>query len=260
MVETLDKIRTAVERHGTPDQQIRFLHNRNLAGTLHDRFVPSEETISLSRTALALRQQSGNASSIAHGRFNLAFNLLCRGAIDAAEEQLQRVLEFGARTGDAWLETASLAYLTVANRKRGQVVEAKHYAERTLQSARSNKLDWYTAMAQANLAWVAWCDGDASSAQERARTALEIWKRLGAISPWQWTALWPLISLATARDDLPGAIDHASAVLDPEQQRLPQDLAVHLEGAVQGFEAGDKTAARNYLKQAIELAQDLGYL
>jgi hypothetical protein len=115
-------------------------------------------------------------------------------------------------------------------------------------------------MAQANLAWAAWRDGDASGAQERARTALEIWKRLGAISPWQWTALWPLISLALSRDNISRAIDHASAMLNPEQQRLPRSLTAHLECAIQGYEEGDTAATRSYLKQAVELAQDLGYL
>jgi hypothetical protein len=121
-------------------------------------------------------------------------------------------------------------------------------------------LDWYIAMANANLAWLAWRAGNASTAREGARAALEAWQKLRAVSPWEWTARWPLISLSLAQDDVRAAIDHARAMLDPQAQRLPDALTGEFEAAIQAWDAGDTTAAHTYLKQAIELAQGLGYL
>ena len=49
-------------------------------------------------------------------------------------------------------------------------------------------------------------------------------------------------------------------LLDPEQQRLPDELTGLLEAAVQSGEANQPETAYSYLEQAIALAQKMGYL
>ena len=49
-------------------------------------------------------------------------------------------------------------------------------------------------------------------------------------------------------------------MLHPEQQRLPPDLTMQLEQAVAAWQQGDHSEAGARLRQAIELAQETGFL
>jgi hypothetical protein len=55
------------------------------------------------------------------------------------------------------------------------------------------------------------------------------------------------------------AIDHARAMLDPAQQRLPEGLAGALERGIQAQDCGQVEAARTHLERALALAQELGF-
>jgi hypothetical protein len=91
---------------------------------------------------------------------------------------------------------------------------------------------------------------------------MDLWQQLPvdqAIYPFQWTAFWPLIGVALARDLTSEAVDYARALLEPSQQRLPDALSALLEEAIKSWEGGETETAHTYLNQAIELAQELGW-
>ena len=121
----------------------------------------------------------------------------------------------------------------------------------------------YVAMAKANQGWLAWCAGDLGLAQELGQAALELWRQLPvghASAPFQWLAHWPLIAAALQKDQLAPAIDYARALLDPVQQRMPDELLACLEQAVQAWEGGTPDSARALLHESMALAQQMHYL
>ena len=219
-----------------------------------------EESLGYARSALAARQESGSATEIAFARFQLGFAYLFYGDLDEAEAHMQAALVVGERAGDVVLQSRCLTFLTVVYRKDGQVEETSRYASRALRVAAS--LHWHedVAMARANLAWVAWCQGNLSEAQANARAALDGWKALQVDYPFHWTALWPLISIALAQDQFSEAINYVRGLLAPQQLLLPDALRAIVEAATQAWDSGRLEAAYAHLQQAVALAGEIGYL
>ncbi len=69
-----------------------------------------------------------------------------------------------------------------------------------------------------------------------------------------------MMGVALAEKRGADAVQYAGMLLDPEQQRLPDELTGLLEAAVQSGEANQPETAYSYLEQAIALAQKMGYL
>jgi hypothetical protein len=62
------------------------------------------------------------------------------------------------------------------------------------------------------------------------------------------------------RHQIPEALDHARAMLDPHQLRLPAELEAALEEAIQAGERDEPEEAGAHLQRATRLAQGTGYL
>jgi hypothetical protein len=77
---------------------------------------------------------------------------------------------------------------------------------------------------------------------------------------FQWTALWPLISMACAEDRLADAITYARVLLSPLQQCPPIALNALLEESVQGWDDQQPEVTRRCLAEALALAVTTGYL
>jgi hypothetical protein len=77
---------------------------------------------------------------------------------------------------------------------------------------------------------------------------------------FQWIVLWPLIGAALAQDDLEDATGCARALLEPSQQRMADDVEAAIQAAVQAWDQEDINSARNWLQNALERAQEAGYL
>jgi tetratricopeptide (TPR) repeat protein len=158
-------------------------------------------------------------------------------------------------TWHAW----SLLWLAVLCRRRGQVAENQRYASLALEVASTDGIPEQVAMAQANLAWVAWHEGDLDRAEELGHAALDSWRRGQWVYAFHWAARLPLLAMALERGQLAGALEHARDMLDPRQQRLPASLEAALEAAVQANE-DQGLEARAHLERVVELAQELHFL
>lgn len=118
----------------------------------------------------------------------------------------------------------------------------------------------YIGTAKANMAWIASREGNVEEADANACAALHLWRGLPLASPFQWTALWPLIGIGLARNRTDEAIEHARALLSPVEQVLPGPVGTAVEAAVRAWDAGDARAAWAQLEHAAQLARPLGYL
>jgi DNA-binding SARP family transcriptional activator/tetratricopeptide (TPR) repeat protein len=258
-----DQVRPIVELYGTPTQCISFFLSSASMYSRRDRYVLSGETLAFCQTALAIAQESENLAEIAWARFMLGFSQLWCGHLDEAEKQMQEALELAQRTGDVVHQSRCLTYLTILYRNRSHLDETRQYVSRSQAAAKAARMVEYTGMAQANRAWLAWREGDLAQAEADGRAALELWRQLPASHSscaFQWTALWPLIGVTVARDRTAEASEYVRALLDTTQQRLPGNLEAAVGLAGRAFEEGDVESARIHLRQAIELAQELGYL
>jgi DNA-binding SARP family transcriptional activator len=261
--ELADQVRSAVEQRGTAAQCVSFflcLANMHIR---RDRYVVSEEPLAFCQTALAISQESENQSDIAWARFVLGFVRLWHGDLDEARRQMRAALALAKETGDIVHQSRCLTYLTVLHRKRGRVKKTRQYATRSLAAATAGQMVEYIGMARANLAWVAWREGDLAQTEADGQAALELWQQLPAghsSCAFQWTALWPLVSVALVRDRTSEASKLVRALLEPTQQCLPDAVTAVVEEALRAWEGDDSETARTCLDQATTLAQELGYL
>ncbi|HEV2131845.1 MAG TPA: AAA family ATPase [Longimicrobiaceae bacterium] len=263
--ETHRKIGPHLEQYGTPQQRREHLQSILLMRLRRDRYVISEEMITLARRSVAESLEEGHVLTLAVVRFRLAFLLLFHEALKEAEEEATRVLELTQRTGDRSLAARCLTYLTVIHRMRGELAAVRTYAERSLHAATELEMADHVGAARANQVWLSWRQGDRAEARSHAGEALAVWAAMPTESapfPFQWLALWPLLALAleSGAARISKAVEYARQLLDLSQQRLPDVLTSPLEDAIQQWETGDAEAARTHLRQAVALAGETGYL
>jgi tetratricopeptide (TPR) repeat protein len=259
MARLVEKAQPAVEQYGTPAQRARFFQVIVTSAWERERHRPSECTLGSARAMLAASQETRNAGIIGMSQFILGFACLWRDELEEAEDALQKGLLLAQRTADVVLESRCLTYLAVLSRRRGQVEEARHYISRSLPIAATAQVRPYIGAAQANLAWVAWREGDLSVAEVKGQTALDIWDE-GKTFPFEWMALWPLVGVALARQKVARAMTHARRMLHPLQQPLPTEMATALEAAIEIWDQEQSEAAETHLEQAAKMAVELGYL
>ncbi len=116
------------------------------------------------------------------------------------------------------------------------------------------------AVARGNLAWIAWREGDLAEAEEQGQTALELWQKSPFVYAFHWTALLPLLAIALEKEALAEALNHARALLHPQQQKLPDPLEAALEAALQAADDGGTEAAGQHLERVIQVAKEEAYL
>jgi tetratricopeptide (TPR) repeat protein len=263
MSELASQVRSSVEQHGTPTQCISFFLCLASMNNRRDRYRVSDETLAFCQTALAISLEMENPSEIAWARFMLGFAKLWCGELDGAEKQMQAALALAKQTGDIVHQSRCLTYLTILYRKQGHLDKARQYVSQSLAAATAAEMDEYTGMAKANLAWIAWREGDLAQAEANGRTALGLWLKLPAghsSCAFQWTAIWPLAGVALAQNRTLEAIEHTRVLLDPTQQHLPDDLTALVEKALESWKEGKAEAAHASLDRALALAQELDYL
>lgn len=259
MAAAVERAGPVIVAHGTPRQRAGFHENLARVALRRDRYVISDETLAHFRAAAAAGIELHDPLEMASNCFGLGFGLLWRGDLDAAELELAAALPLAERTGDASSITLCLTYVTIVQRRRGQVEATRQYASRCLEAAAAAHMPAYTACARGNLAWAALREGDLEQAREHGRAALDAWAETPLQYPFQWTALWPMIELALREHAIPEAVQFSQALLMPEQMLQPEMLVQRLQKAIEAFDGGDQGTAAALLKEAIGLARRDNY-
>jgi tetratricopeptide (TPR) repeat protein len=184
-------------------------------------------------------------------QFLHAFALLLGDSVAEAEAELLKAEVLARRTGDSGLLSRCLTYLTLSARRLGRVQEAKARADKSLEVAKSCNLREYIAAAQANQAWVLLKEGQVYAARSLAHEALDVWKNLALVFPFQALALVPLLQIELDRDDLDAAVRHAAALLSPKQQVLLGAASDALSRATRAFDVSDHAGVRRLLSRAL---------
>jgi predicted ATPase/class 3 adenylate cyclase len=242
-----DELRPLVERHGGAVQQIEFLHVMAQNAYRRERYVLSAETEELVRAIYRRQLELGVGSA----HFTLGFCLLWRGKPEEAAQSLGAGLATARERGDALIEVRCLVYEALARRRLGNVERAR---ELLGEVAALENLHGYDGLVEANLAWVAWRDGDLDRAELAAERALSVWRGESRSGPtiFQWTARFPLAGVHLAHGRLDAALEQLRALLDPALHPLPPELCSLVEEAV-----GD--GSRASVERALTAAAALRY-
>ena len=247
----LASMERAVMQHGTALQRCFYfldLANKDFA---QRRFVVSAAGVTSYRAALAAAEESGCTTTIATARFGIGLAYLWYDDLEQAAEHLAAALATSEATGNAVLRARCLTYLCFLHRKRGDAATTKRYTDESLRAARALTMPEYVGAAHAHLAWLAWRRRDHDACRHEGRAALASWAT-GQRYPLQWCARVPLLATSLAQDQPSDALAHAAALLEPDQQRLPDDLTEALACAVRA--ESDPGAATAALERAVELA------
>jgi DNA-binding SARP family transcriptional activator len=250
----------AIERYGTPAQRARFLLFRLTLASQSQCGRADDITLASLERILRDSDLTADRNLIALVRWGTGVSLLICGDLERADTYLRAGLELAEESGNVQVQARSLVCLGILARRRQQINVVQNCAARTLALATTYHLGDCLGAAHADLACVAWRAGDLCQAAEHGQRAIEHWRQSPIMYLMQWTALLPLLAVASAQNQIAEAITHTQALLAPPQQRLPEELAAALVTATRAFEAGEIVLAREHLQRAVTVAQKLGFL
>ncbi len=253
-------IATYIEDRGTSEERLAFLRGAISLALRRDRYRIDDETLALERRALEQAHHLGDPSREAVQAFSLGLALLTANRLEEVGELFDRSLASAEGCDDELLVARIRAYRPLLSRKRGDVESARASAAVALDTATRLRLPEYRALAIANQAWVAWRDGDATAARDRADEAIRLWDTGEFPYPFHWVALLPALDLDLGAGDIDAAVGSARRLLDPRQEGLPAPLERSLVTAIRAWDARRPGRATAALHGAVEAARALGYL
>jgi hypothetical protein len=153
-----------------------------------------------------------------------------------------------------------LVYLSINARRRGRIDDAEAYLPRMNKIAEAARMRDYFAVACANQAWLEWRRGADEAAERLAHSALSAWRELPFRYAFQWTALWPLLDVRVRAGDTAGACQFAEALLEPNQQRLPNDATLALVEGLRAAAENELPRAAARFRQAVAAAREHRFL
>jgi len=260
MIRIATFLEPAIEAHGSTQQHARLLRGLGALAFRRCRYLVGEDELTRLEEAVRATNRTGNLPEMCEARFLLGFAYLWADRPDEARRHLEEALELTSRVGFGLFRMLSLTYLAVVDRKDGLVPAAEAHAQESRAAAEDGENPGYVAVANANLAWVAWRRGEVDAAERLARAAVDVWEAgVGLSYPFQILGRWPLVELARTRGDLEGALDQVRVILGSDQKRLAPALESTLSTAVSSWEDGNADAAISALASASEVAAERGY-
>lgn len=153
------------------DLHMQVTANINL-GVVYSVLGMIDLAVDTTRAARALATRMGAAASIGLATSNLAGYYIEQGRIDEADALLGEAIEMIERTGARYILTESLVFRARIAATRGQLADARRFAEESLALARSlgNELD--AAIALRILAQIESRSGEHDAAREHIEEAL----------------------------------------------------------------------------------------
>ncbi|HTA90509.1 MAG TPA: AAA family ATPase [Polyangiaceae bacterium] len=220
-----------------------------------DRYALDDEGVEYARAALNDCLASGDLGDLPLAHFNFAFALFLRGEFEAADWELKSALAIAERMGDIVYQARSFTYLSINARRRGQIEDVLHYLPRARATADAASMGDYIGIVRATESWLAWREGSLAEAKALAERALETWAKLPFCYAFQWTALWQLLDISVAEHQLADSARFAAALVDSQQQRLPDDVTRELSTGLLLAQDGDAEAAENSFRYSISGAR-----
>jgi class 3 adenylate cyclase/tetratricopeptide (TPR) repeat protein len=252
----LETVRPLVEARGTPARKFSFYHVLAMGPVVRRRFRVEEADIANIRACLAAAAQSDDEKDVGYATYFAGWLLWLHDDLAQAQEHLERALALAERIGEAILLGQSLLMLALTAVRRRDTEMVRSLAPRALAAAEAMVSSDCAAAVKACLAWLAWQD----RRPDDVLTLSDQVEEHEATFISRWVYLWPLAAVHLDAGNLPAAVAAARQILDPAQQRLPDDLETAVETACLAWDQGQPEAAREKLAAALAVARDQRYL
>jgi adenylate cyclase len=253
---TLEAVRPVLDARGTPARRCGFYHVLALGRVVHRRYRVDETDIANIQASLAAAAQGEDEKDVGYATYFVGWLLWLHDNLAGAQQHVERALALAERIGEAILLAESLLMLVLIALRRRDTQTVRSVAPRAMAAAEGMASSGYVASVKACLAWLAWQDRRPSDVVALSGQVAE----LRATFTCNWVYLWPLIAVCLDDGDLAGAVAGARQLLDPAQQRLPDDLESTVEAACGASDRHDPEACRLNLAAAVALARNLRYL
>jgi class 3 adenylate cyclase/DNA-binding SARP family transcriptional activator/tetratricopeptide (TPR) repeat protein len=255
----LSEARPVLEARGSPAQKHLFYRNLAWQAAMKGHFRVDEEIIANMRKAAAAAAEGGDESDIAWAALFLGFFLMLRGDLGEAQEQWESSLAVAERSADNILRAANLVCSALVAVRRHDVEAVRYLAPQAVVACEV-PLPEFVGAGKGCLAWLAWQDERANDVVTLANEAAEHFRTaLGPMTFWKWVYLWPLVAVRLGDDSVGEAVAASRQLLEPFQQRPPDELERVLESASVAWTSERADVARANLTQALELARDLHF-
>ena len=247
-----------VETTGFLERKLEINQNLFYLNCLREKFNPSLETVNLVKNNLELAFATQDPWKIVFQKFAVGFALFNAGELDSAEGYLLDSLTQARQLDFPWQEARALAFLSSLYRRMEDVDRTEKYARLAEEKGVTVESMHYRAHGIANLAWLAYRNGERAIALQKAHKATQL--LLNSNIPLTWIAVMILLAVHLDAGEFNRAVEAAGTLLEPVQHRLPADLTDALEKAVENWAAQEKEATRKHLEQAVLLAKKWRYL
>ncbi|MGA2802951.1 MAG: AAA family ATPase [Acidimicrobiales bacterium] len=255
----LEKARPVVETQASLAQKRTFYDSLVLQRLRETRYRIDDEILANERAALAAAKEVCGEGDLGWAAFMMGFCLLWNGDLSEACEQLEAALAIAERIGDVVLRARALCYLNVTALRRHDADEVRRLAPQAMAAAVAAAYPEYVAAANATLSWLAWQEQRFDDAIALGGEALELWGTTIVSYSWYSLCLWPMIAVRLRAGQIDEAIDLSRKLLEPPQQRLPDDLELLVEQAGAASDQKRRRVAADKLAEALELAVALGW-
>jgi DNA-binding SARP family transcriptional activator/tetratricopeptide (TPR) repeat protein len=257
---TLRVAEPVLEARGTPARRYGFYQVVALGRVLQNRYRVDELDLANMRKAVTAAAQGDDEKDVGYATFFLGRLLLLRGDLAAAGEQLEKSLALAERIGESLLLGQSLLALTVTALRRGDVAAVRSLAPRAMAAATAMASAGAQTGVKACLAWLAWHDQRLEDVVTLVKEITEQQVAVGSLAVfYAWAYLWPLVAVHLEAGDIGEAVAASRQLLDPEQQRPPDELESVLQAAHRAWDRGHRQVASEKLTAALALARSLRY-
>lgn len=253
----VEGIRVVVSQRGTPQHRAQLFKSLAYVNLRRERYVLSVQTVAYAEQRLAASLDWGDEGEILEARFMVGMALLCNSDLERAEQVMAEALPEAERRGDVTILSRFMAYLMQIKRRQCDLHSTEESAQRCLVTANEAGMREYVGAANSNLAWAAWRRGDYDLAHRHCAAALECWRAISFVYPFEWMARLVLIALARKDGPIAELRKHAACVLDFKQQLLPEALTRALTALVK---AEDSASAASHGAAVVALAERAGLL
>jgi len=162
--------------------------------------------------------------------------------------------------GDVDTQFINLNYMALIGRKRGDLELTLKWTQRTLTHVDRTRNMFYKVHALGSLAWVHLRIGEHELAQTYLQEGLAIIPKFP--NPLGFMIWGPALAIEVGNKNWELAVNHAKSLLQPSQQKLPDDIQATLEQVIACWEAGNVKSTGVNLIAAIELMnqKQMGYV
>jgi tetratricopeptide (TPR) repeat protein len=260
----LEEVRSLVEARGAPPRKTIFYRLCTVQKLLRNRLRVEDEDIANLRAAVAAADHAGEDrdKDVGYATHFLGWALWLRGDMAQAAEELNKAVRLADRIGESQLRAFALLSLTLTALRRRDTRAVRTLLPKAFRAVEESGGEASrVTVGMAAAAWLAWQDG---RPEEVVRLAAEIaeW-RLGTFGSgvlYRWVYLFPLLAAHLAAGATAEAVAAARRIIDPSQQRLPDDLAAALSDAAESLgNTDDPDETARLLDDALVLAAAHGY-